>query len=1048
MAYRTYRVLAWMIIFISVPIVLAMNGCSDESSGKGSQKVPTLGESCTTNFDCNSNLVCSAEGFCVPDGCSSNTDCPDGFSCLFGECKKNQEIDGDDETNKENDTDGDNTSTDGENGPQPKIVAPESIDFGAVLMGASATADCEVSNAGDAPLTIWHISVSGGDAEGEFSIVDPPEVPLIIDPQMSYTFTLKYEPANPGADQGTFSIVSDDPTVENQETKVTLTSRYKGIPTLTIDKTEINFGLVLVDTENPPRENVTICNKPQNQDDNAVLEVSEIHLDEEYSRNFELENPQLPALLIPNDCIQTTIIFRPRERSVFQEHITIVSNDGNEDHSETEIPVSGRGAIPDISVDPGNVQFGQVKVHRCSDQVITISSTGDVPLVVRRVEIEPSCAGVFSLTDTPPLNLSMESGEHTSATVEYCPTARRIDVCFLKVWASSEEDENPQQPVIIPLQGEGVLGFISVYPNTIDFGSVEANHTASQPLEINNTSEVDVEVSSIEFLGPSYNFVLDTQQSPVNFPFMLAPNEQKLLWITYQPQTEGTDTCRMKVNVVEMGENSPEVVLSGSAVVPLIEITPQTLEFQNAQVNTTTTKNFTIRNNGTAPLQIAEVGLSPFGASAEFTVHTLGTNELLPGGSAPITVDYTPNGIGDDFVWLYVCTNASNAEAQSCTNCFCNDQNMNPHAVMMITHAISPVLSVEAGSSDTHVHIQTEPVHLINFGFLLENQSRTAWVKITNTGIGPLPIDSIAIDGPEQYTIESMETPNGASLPFSLTGEDEIIVHIRYQSALEGASFGALVITHQDMDSDQYPEYRVQLKANSGENTEPVAIVKSPPGEPAGDQGRRHIAMPEPDNPPCSGCKCRVTVDGSESYDTDEGDSITSYRWDCDPRTGCVWSGVGSPNQAQTDIGINHYGEQTIKLTVTDSNGGTSFETQDSVLVVDCQAYPTAAAVEKTSEQDDISVNIGDTVVFDGSYSSDPDGTIAEYYWYVCHIVGSECENEHGFGTGVEQAYAFTEEGDYVVSLEVVDDDGLRSKQRGTVNVHVGYNENLRRKAT
>ena len=66
------------------------------------------------------------------------------------------------------------------------------------------------------------------------------------------------------------------------------------------------------------------------------------------------------------------------------------------------------------------------------------------------------------------------------------------------------------------------------------------------------------------------------------------------------------------------------------------------------------------------------------------------------------------------------------------------------------------------------------------------------------------------------------------------------------------------------------------------------------------------------------------------------------------------------------------------------------------------------------------------TFTFYGENSFDEDGTVAAYYW------------DFGDGTtalGVNAQHTYTESGNYVVTLEVVDNDGLTHETISTIQV-------------
>lgn len=152
-----------------------------------------------------------------------------------------------------------------------------------------------------------------------------------------------------------------------------------------------------------------------------------------------------------------------------------------------------------------------------------------------------------------------------------------------------------------------------------------------------------------------------------------------------------------------------------------------------------------------------------------------------------------------------------------------------------------------------------------------------------------------------------------------------------------------------------------------------------------------------------------VTFDGSASTDSDG--TISSYSWS---------NGLTGAKPTFTYSAVGTY---IVTLTVTDNLGATS--TDDVIIDVKAAAanqMPTARIVVPAT------ATVGQAVVFDGSTSSDPDGTIASYQWTVSGAVGTL--------SGVKPSYTFAAPGTYIVSLVVTDNLGGQSTSvASTINV-------------
>jgi uncharacterized repeat protein (TIGR01451 family) len=139
-----------------------------------------------------------------------------------------------------------------------------------------------------------------------------------------------------------------------------------------------------------------------------------------------------------------------------------------------------------------------------------------------------------------------------------------------------------------------------------------------------------------------------------------------------------------------------------------------------------------------------------------------------------------------------------------------------------------------------------------------------------------------------------------------------------------------------------------------------------------------------------------LTFDGTPSSDADG--TVVGYAWTF---------GDGATGTGPTPSHVfARPGRYTIALTVTDDDGltGSASRTLDVA-----GASPLAAFTAPTGAA-------GVLTAFDGTSSSDPDGTIRTYAWDF---------GDGGTATGATPGHSFTEPNSYPVTLTVTDDDGL-----------------------
>ncbi len=144
-----------------------------------------------------------------------------------------------------------------------------------------------------------------------------------------------------------------------------------------------------------------------------------------------------------------------------------------------------------------------------------------------------------------------------------------------------------------------------------------------------------------------------------------------------------------------------------------------------------------------------------------------------------------------------------------------------------------------------------------------------------------------------------------------------------------------------------------------------------------------------------------VVFDGGRSYDTDG--QIVGYEWEFGDR--------GSAEGDQVEKVFDRPGEFVALLTVRDDAEVANSAASDRVTVLVNVPPLAAAGVDRA-------LAVGESSVFDGGGSSDPDGRIINYQWDF---------GDGGKGRGETLPYAFAEPGRYTVTLSVRDDSPAAS---------------------
>lgn len=241
----------------------------------------------------------------------------------------------------------------------------------------------------------------------------------------------------------------------------------------------------------------------------------------------------------------------------------------------------------------------------------------------------------------------------------------------------------------------------------------------------------------------------------------------------------------------------------------------------------------------------------------------------------------------------------------------------------------------------------------------------------------------------------------GSPIPFSSSGSydpDGTIISYEWDFG-DGTSANGETVTHAYAQNGIYTATLTVTDDDGGEGTDTAQVTVSDIDPVA--------AFSYSPASPAAGSPVQFT-DESISYD-----GTTSWSWNF---------GDDSTSTAQNPIHTYaSAGTYTVSLTVSEADGDSDTTTQ-SITVSALNEPPVAkASVNPTT------ANEGDTVNFDGSGSSDSDGTIESYEWDF---------GDGTTGTGVSTTHVYADDGTYTVTLTVTDDNGATGTDTATVTIN------------
>ncbi|MEM3002136.1 MAG: choice-of-anchor D domain-containing protein, partial [Candidatus Nitrosocaldus sp.] len=286
---------------------------------------------------------------------------------------------------------------------------------------------------------------------------------------------------------------------------------------------------------------------------------------------------------------------------------------------------------------------GSVEVGLFATQSFKIRSTGDVTL--RIDSIDPTCGGTqasldpFSFDGLPTelsaqdgTTLDLVPGAELTLTVRFTPPAGgSYNRCFI----IRSDGGNPT----VNLSALAVESNITVQPTSWNFGNVYVGSYGEKTFVVKNTGMAVLRITSVT--PPSSPFsIINDGCSGQN----IAPGNTCNLVVRFTPPSAGPFNSQFSINSNDPDTPTLNVPIQGTGVGAAdITVTPLSINFGNIQVGQSSQQTITVKNDGTAVLNITSIipPLAPFSIVGNNCPASLGI-----GVSCQITVRFAPTSEG------------------------------------------------------------------------------------------------------------------------------------------------------------------------------------------------------------------------------------------------------------------------------------------------------------------------------------------------------------------------------------------------------------------
>ena len=616
-------------------------------------------------------------------------------------------------------------------GSFPAITSePEVLSLASVPLGETDEYIVDIRNIGPSgsTLIVTQIRLSSDVDTREMTLTHDP-LPLRLGADALARVNLSYAPLNPGIDGGEILVYSNDPQVPTLRIPL---RPNEAVGELAVNPRELVFGAVPSGT--PETKSVQLANLGS-----APVTVTNISLSMDSSTDYRIsaggaERPSLGR----DDTLRIEVTYLPTGQNRDDGTLVIETTDPNQ--PRVLVPIRGSEPSPEIDVSRESIAFGALDLGADSDVVpLEIFNEGDSPLVVSKIDL------ALQLDPINPINaqyrfhdlpaawpLIIESRSTFEFGLSYHP---RVDGRHnTRVVIDSNDADEPRVEVTVTARVRATC--IDVQPVAVSFGRVPRSvESAHQPVQITNCGDVELNLLDLRIDGsagfrlqPLPGEVLAARVAPLSVATVevffvnddLMDGEMAMAALVVENDSPATPIVQVPLTVQGGGTPTCEISLLGAPA-----------NFGLVRRGTSANREIVIFNRGSGNCEIRDERLDaivlpiPGFNQNPFSINRRAPRgRIAPASLSPVEFTYRPI--------------AFNADRGTYTLTFWDPYRMEERT------ATADLVGVGGDSN-----IEVIPGH-VDFGLVTAGEcaSRTERVTVYNTGIAPICITDVRLEGP------------------------------------------------------------------------------------------------------------------------------------------------------------------------------------------------------------------------------------------------------------------------------------------------------------
>ena len=504
-------------------------------------------------------------------------------------------------------------------------LSPSTVDFPDTLVGKSSP-DQQVllTNDGPDPVDVGGVSIGGQDPS-DFTVTVDNCTGVTLAASESCELRVGFSPTARGALSAELDVSHT-----GDGGLATAALSGKGVTReLTASPVQLDFPAATVNFPGGQQQ-VEVKNTGD-----LPVAVNNVFIDGSEGADFN-QNNNCGGKLDPEQVCYVNVAFWPHGEGSRNATLHLSSDASSPDET---VPLSGTGAPPQLSFEPGSYDFGLQQINSNSTQTtFLLRNTGAAPVQVNSIDFVSPGPSAFWTGFVSCWGMTLQPNDTCTVQVNFGPNQPIAYSAQLRAMVNGVS-------FTADLSGQGGQPVFTASPNPVDFGSA----TAGQPgitRTITLTNEGDlpggffVAIVSGGDVGSFRLLHEDCTGAPLD------PSASCTAQVRFQPDSAGAKRATF---TLVGGQGQPfQINLTGAGIDPQASLVPGSHDFgKQAKGTGSRAQSFTLANDGGTPLHLSDASIVGSGADQFRLTSDECTDATLPvGGSCQVQVKFAPDAGG------------------------------------------------------------------------------------------------------------------------------------------------------------------------------------------------------------------------------------------------------------------------------------------------------------------------------------------------------------------------------------------------------------------